>query len=224
MAYRKVILANQETYHIFNRGVAKTPIFRNAWDYQRFTYLIDYYRFQKLPLRFSYFHRLPKKDKDSLWKNIVKNSSQLIEINAYCLMPNHLHIMVKQLSNNGISKFMANLLNSYARFFNTKYKRIGPLYQSNFKAVRIETEEQLLHVQRYIHLNPVSSYIIEKEQIEKYRWSSLPHYSNINKSPFISSGMILNQFKSTDSYKKFILDQADYQRKLGDIKHLALEK
>lgn len=148
----------------------------------------------------------------------------MVEIITYCLMPNHLHLLIKQITNNGISKFMANLLNSYARFFNTKYKRIGPLFQSNFKAVRIETNEQLLHVHRYIHLNPLTSLIVKKQEFEQYRWSSYRHYLGLTQSHFVDAKLILNQFKTLESYKKFLLDQADYQRKLHIIKHLALEK
>lgn len=224
MALRKVILANKEIYHIFNRGVAKIPIFESSWDYQRFTELLDYYRFQNPPLRFSYFHRLPNSQRDTTWKNILKSSLPMVEIITYCLMPNHLHLLIKQITNNGISKFMANLLNSYARFFNTKYKRIGPLFQSNFKAVRIETNEQLLHVHRYIHLNPLTSLIVKKQEFEQYRWSSYRHYLGLTQSHFVDAKLILNQFKTLESYKKFLLDQADYQRKLHIIKHLALEK
>ena len=76
-----------------------------------------------------------------------------MEIICYCLMPNHLHLLLRQLMDGGISKFMSNFANSYTRYFNTKSKRKGPVFEGKFKAKRIETDEQLLHLSRHIHLN-----------------------------------------------------------------------
>lgn len=93
-----------------------------------------------------------------------------------------------------------------------------------FKAVRIETDEQLLHVSRYIHLNPVSSAIIRFEELEKYPWSSFGEYltDNISDS-IIKKGIVLQHFSSQKKYKLFVFDQADYQRELENIKHLIID-
>lgn len=223
MPYRKITFATDEVYHIFNRGVAKNPIFSEDADYTRIIDLMNYYRFGGTNLRFSYFIRLPKALKDGFWKSIQEKSQPLVEIISHCLMPNHFHLLLKQLKENGISIFMSNFQNSYVRFFNTKHKRPGPLFQSIFKAVRIETNDQLLHVNRYIHLNPSSSRLVEIDKLLEYPWSSFPYYLKINQSPFIKSGLILDQFKDIESYRQFVFDQADYQRRLNDIKHLILE-
>jgi putative transposase len=139
-------------------------------------------------------------------------------------MPNHFHILIKQKTDNGISKFMANIQNSYARYFNTKHKRIGPLFQGQFKAVKIESEEQLLHVSRYIHLNPYSSALVKNyEELEKYEWSSLKEYLNTTLFPFCSKDDIQEYFKKEGSYKEFVFDNADYQKRLEEIKHLILD-
>lgn len=223
MPYRKITLATDEVYHVLNRGVAKQPIFNDDCDYTRATNLLNYYRFNKPNIRFSYFIRLTKTLKDNFWNNLQKTSQPLVEIISYCLMPNHFHLLLKQLREKGISIFMSNFQNSYAKFFNLKYQRPGPLYQSIFKAVRVENNDQLLHVNRYIHLNPFSSRLVEIDKLLEYPWSSFPHYLGNIQSPFIKSALVLDQFKSLEAYRKFVFDQAGYQRKLNDIKHLILE-
>lgn len=223
MPCRKIQLATDEIYHVFNRGVDRQVIFKEDKDRQRAIDLINYYRFEKPNLRFSYFSRLIPVMKNRFWDNLEKTSQYLVEIISHCLMPNHFHLLLKQLKENGISIFMANLENAYSRFFNIKYKRVGHLFESVFKSVRMENNDQLLHVNRYIHLNPSSSRLVEINKLENYPWSSLRHYLEIEHSPFIKAGLIMDQFKSHDLYRKFIFDQADYQRKLYDIKSLILE-
>lgn len=224
MPYRKVILATEEVYHILNRGVAKEPIFIENRDYLRALDLFNYYRFEKPGLRFSHYIRLPQDLKDKFWNNLQKNSQPLVDIISFCLMPNHFHLLLEQLKENGISKFLANFQNSYARFVNTKYKRVGPLFQSIFKAVRIEDNNQFLHTNRYIHLNPYSSCLVNIDKLSEYPWSSFTDYLGIRQSLFVNPKPILSQFKNIEAYKKFVFDQANYQRKLQSIKHLLLEE
>lgn len=219
--YRKTVLVAQQVYHVFNRGVGGQRVFLNVRDYQRALDVIGFYCFKKPQLRFSFYNRLPDKQKEEFLSNL-KKGQPVVEIICFCLMPNHVHFLLKNLEDDGISKFMANFQNSYAKYLNTKTKRFGTLFQQNFKAVRIESDEQLIHVSRYIHLNPVTSYLIEAEDLENYRWSSYPDYVNSQKS-FIKKNLVLDQFKSVANYRNFVLNQADYQRKLVEIKHLILE-
>jgi len=123
----------------------------------------------------------------------------------------------------GISKFLSNFQNSYTRYFNTRHQRDGTLFLNQFKAVRIETDEQLIHVSRYIHLNPYASHVIKDiDRLEYYRWSSFSEY--ISKGDgFVNKSLLLGFFKNAESYKTFVFDQADYQRTLKEIEHLALE-
>ena len=138
-------------------------------------------------------------------------------------MPNHIHFLLKNLKENGISTFMRKFQDSYAKYFNTKFSRTGVLFQHMFKAVRIETDEQLIHVSRYIHLNPATAYLIEIEKLRYYPWSSYPYYVNGDSPIYLSKEQILSFFKSPEDYEQFVLDQADYQRELDQVKHLALE-
>lgn len=222
--YRKSPIVTNEIYHVFNRSVARQPIFFNQNDYQRALELVNFYRFDHPPLRFSHYKRLPPDQKETFFGSLLKNNRQIIEILAFCIMPNHVHFLLKQKVENGIPTFMRNFQNSYAKYFNTKADRSGSLLQSMFKAVRIETDEQLIHVSRYVHLNPVTAYIIEIDQLEHYAWSSFKDYILMNRSnSFVSIDFILSFFPLRDEFKKFVYDQVGYQRELDKIKHLVFE-
>src|SRR3989344_499221 len=221
-SYRSTVLANDQFYHIFNRGVEKRTIFEYKRDYERAINTIKFYRFKNLPLKFSKFLIKPKENKFELYKKIEKNG-ELIEIIAYCLIPNHFHLLVKQLQENGISKALSNFTNSYAKYFNTRNNRNGPLFQGIFKAVRVESNEQLLHLSRYIHLNPVVSFVIKEENFEDFAWSSLKEYLNNSIEGFCKKDYILDQFKSINEYKKFIKDHISFAKEHEKIKHLTFE-
>lgn len=222
MARRKTILATNEVYHVYNRGVEKRPIFILKKDYLRFLELINYYQFTDCPLKFSYFVRLPLEERLNTLKKLQSESKKLVDIFAFCFMPNHIHFLLKQLADRSISKFMAKITNSFSHYFNTRHERTGYLFQGNFGAVRIETNEQLIHVSRYIHLNPVSSYLVEIKDLENYEYSSYPEYLDI-RSGFSNVEEVLSFFKNGQEYKNFVEDQADYARQLENIKHLTLE-
>jgi len=221
MPYRKTIFANNEIYHIVNRGVNHGMIFNDKRDYKRFILLIDYLRFEP-SIRYSFFSEMPKDQKLEIMQSLIKQNNALVEIVAFCLMPNHFHLLLKQLRENGIQVFMKNLQNSYVKYFNTRNKRVGPLFQSAFKAVRVETEEQLNHVSRYINLNPSSSFLTTINALEKYQFSSLNDYLDKTTYAFVTPDAVLNNFQSRADYKKFVFDQAEYQRDLDIIKHLIL--
>lgn len=222
MPYRKIPIVAGEIYHVFNRSVARQPIFISERDHRRAIEVIGFYRHQDLPMRFSYFNRLPEEQKQQVIK-IIMESPLIVEILAFCLMPNHIHFLLKSLTENGIIQFMSNFQNSFAKYFNISHERTGTLFQPMFKVVRIESDEQLIHVNRYIHLNPVTAYILKTvEELETYPWSSYPEYLG-KKAGFTSKDLVLSFFKNRSSFKEFIKDQADYQRKLDAIRHLTLE-
>lgn len=224
MPGRKVPLVNNQVYHVINRGVASQPIFNNKRDYRRAFETLIYYRHIKPPMRYSYFINLPKDRKEEILKLISEDKKCLVQIIAYCLMPNHVHLLLKQTDNKGISIFMSRYANSYTKYFNTRHERSGPLFQGKFKAVRVETDEQLIHVSRYIHLNPYTSFIVgDVNEIENYEFSSFREYLS-SPDGVCQKGLVLNLFKDNSDYKKFVLDQADYQRNMGSMKNLMLEK
>lgn len=224
MPYRKTILVPGEIYHAFNKGVASLPIFTTPSDFLRFLDLVDYYQFENTSLSFSHFKKLALEERNRILEKIRKENKLQVKILAFCLMNNHYHFLLKQVSTKGIVRFISNLQNGYAKYFNIKIKRSGPLFQPMFKSVRIETDEQLLHVSRYIHLNPTTGYLVEINNLEKYPWSSLLCYleNKFDKYSFINTSIILGLIRK-DKYKEFVYNQAEYQRELEGIKHLLLE-
>ncbi|MEK7533592.1 MAG: transposase [Patescibacteria group bacterium] len=224
MPRRHVPLIDGEFYHVYNRGVEKRPIFSDRRSYQRFIATINYYRFIHQPMRLSNFFKLSVEKRSSLI-DLQNRSPSHITISCFVLMENHFHLLLQQEPKGDISVFLRNLCDSYTRYFNTRDHRVGPLFQGQFKAVRIESDDQLIHVSRYIHLNPYSSGLVKTlDELIQYAWSSLPLYMHPpDNSSICNTSPILNAFKTRDSYWKFIADQADYQRKLDNIKHLLVE-
>lgn len=223
MPYRTTIFANEQTYHVINRGVARSPIFKEEKDYLRVLQLMGFYKHAGPALRFSFYNRLPNREKEDFMNSLKKENEPLVEIVAFCLMPNHMHFLLKQLRPKGVPIFMRNLENSYARYFNTKYERIGALFQAMFRAVMIESDEQLLHVSRYVHLNPATSSLVKPEDLSNFPWSSLAEYLGTQSPKLVNPDLVLGYFKKKEDYRQFVFDQADYQKELEKIKHLALE-
>lgn len=219
---RKVVFRNDEIYHVFNRGLDRRSIFTDKNEFERVQKLIKFYKHKDIPIRFSQVNHQPIEIKERMLKNLYK-SERIIDILAHCIMPNHFHFLLKQTDDKGISTFIANIANAYTKYFNTKHKRSGNLLEGVFKAVHIETEEQLIHVSRYIHLNPVASSIIPDGELENYQWSSYPEYLSLSKEEISQKELILSMFKSVRDYREFVNDQIDYAKQLDAIKHLILE-
>ena len=139
-------------------------------------------------------------------------------------MPNHFHLLLKQKEDMGITRFMGLVQNSYTKYFNLKRDRVGSVFQGRFKAVRVSTDEQLIHLSRYIHLNPHSSFIVKSiEELVNYPWSSYSDYLSKRNHQFLEKKIILDFFEKPKDYRKFVNSQIDYQRELAEIKKLFLE-
>ncbi len=223
MPGRLIPFVTNEVYHVFNRGIDRRPTFIGKKEYGRAKLTLQYYRHISVPLRLSYFLDLKVDLRDGVLKKL-EATPYVVEILAYCLMPNHFHFLLRQVTDNGVSKFLSNFQNSYTRYFNTKHKRVGPLFLDQCKAVRIETLEQLLHVSRYIHLNPATAYLVKDvDDVFTFPWSSLHEYESGQKE-ICETDSILRNFEKGKSYEAFVRDQADYQRKLEAIHHLLIEE
>lgn len=205
---RKIQLANNEYYHIYNRGVEKRTIFQDQKD--RFRFIHDLFEFNDQAPAGKFF--ISEAEPPN-----VKSREMLVEIVCFCLMPNHFHLILRQKADNGISLFMQKLGTGYTVYFNKKYERNGVLFQGAFKSIHIETEEYLTHLSRYIHLNPIElidsnwktegikSWRKANEFLESYRWSSYPDYLGNKNFPSISNRNLLSRiFGSSENYKKFI--------------------
>ena len=218
MATHRPILATNEIYHLYNRTIGKEDIFTSKILLDKILELVNYYRFRQR-LSFSIFKRLEETLQQNYLKSII-NNSPLIEMYVYSFMPNHYHFLVKQLQDKGISTFLSNIQNSFAKNYNFIDDRNGSLFEHNFKAKRITNNEEFIHVSRYIHINHVTSKIIEFNQLLTYEWTSLPCYLNNQTNKYVNTRLILEYFKTPEKYLKFLKNNVDYQRKLKVIKKL----
>jgi len=220
---RLVPFVTDQIYHVFNRGIDRRPTFTDKYELRRALSVIDYYRFCGPKLAFSKFIKLSNEDRNEDLLDKRNNSIKHVEILAFCLMPNHFHFLLRQTEEKGISKFLSDFQNSYTRYFNTKNERDGALFLDQFRAVLIESDEQLIHVSRYIHLNPTTSYFVKDfDSLLEYPWSSLSEYLNM-KSVICEIDTIAGFFEQSGSHRNFLEDQVEYQRELYKIKHLMLE-
>lgn len=214
MIMRKTVFANNEYYHIYNRGVDKRNIFLDTNDHIRF--LHDLYEFNDENPAIQY-SRLPKDVGDRVSNIEKKPRKKLVDIICFCQMPNHFHLILKQLVENGIPRFMHKLGTGYTNAFNLKVERTGALFQGTFKSVHIENETYLAHLSRYIHLNPVElkepywkkegikNWKITNQFLKEYRWSSYIDYIGKNNFPsIINRKLLLDIFSNEKEYRKFI--------------------
>lgn len=224
MASRERHFVIGEIYHIFTKSIAGFKIFNSDSEFLRMLDVIRYYQRQreKPPISFSEINGTEKNSARS-WKNIISISEveKLVEIVAYCLMPTHLHLILKQTKEYGISNFMNNILNSYTRYFNIKHNRKGPLWEGRFKSVLVESDEQLLHLTRYIHLNPVTAYLVNNPL--DWRNSSYREYllTDISKNKICRYEDIVDI--NPTKYRKFVENLISYQRELVKIKKIILD-
>lgn len=216
---RKDPLVTGQLFHIYSRSIAKYKIFNNARDFDRILKVFILSSYCDFDYEFSKYFRLTDKEQNLIYTKLVEKSKKLVDIVAYCIMPTHFHLVLKQVSDDGISNFISRSLNSYSRYFNTKYQRIGPLWSSRFKNVLIEDNDQLLHLTRYIHLNPSSAGIVDKPE----EWESSSYNEFIGKS--LTNICNFNNLidMTPEEYTKFVNDNKKYQRDLSLIKNLLIE-
>jgi len=220
MSQRKVPLVEDEVYHIYTKSIAGFKIFKNKVDYNRMLEEMMFYSTENPPCKFCVFKSLQEEIKPDIFLKIDP-SEKLIDILAYCLMPTHIHLVLKQLKENGISKFIGTILNSYSSYFNIKYKRKGPLWQGRFNNVRVENDNQLLHLTRYLHLNPVAASLADIPTDWKFS-SYMEYLGQIKKDEKLcnfSGYFDLNP----DTYEKFVNDHINYPEELSLIDHLISE-
>lgn len=186
-------------YHVYNRGVEKRVIFLDEQDYAVFLGLLKKYL-------------TGEKDKTASNRHAFDNLASEVKLVAYCLMPNHFHMLLYQSSEQGISRLMRRLVTGYVMYFNDRYSRVGSLFQGVYKASYINADAYLDHISRYIHLNP--------EDYEKWPYSSYPYYMGYKKAAWVVPDMILSRFDDDPrEYKLFLDDYIEVKRELAVLKH-----
>lgn len=221
MPRRQNVFITGQFYHIFNRSIDHYPLFTRKSNLKRAFSMIDFYRF-KTDISYS---RLQGFSDKIIGDRIMamQMTEPLVEIHAYALMPNHFHFLVKQIQDKGINIFMANFQNGYAKYINIKYHRHGPVFSGRFKGLFIEDEELFLHISRYIHLNPVTSSLIKADDISSSPLTSFSDYINNDRKTFVKKEILASLFKNSNDHLNFVLNQADYQKHLHDIKNMLCE-
>ena len=197
-----------EYYHIFNRGVGKKIIFKDDRDRIRFLFLILYFQaennFPQISRIVSLYvkHRVFDTGTD-IKNDIIKE--RFVELSSFTLMPNHFHLIVKETKEGGMGKYMQRVLNSYSKYFNTRYGVSGHLFQGPYKAVHVEDDEQLLYLSAYIHLNPKELNEWSKKE-DIFPWSSYQDYIGENRwGEILKTEIIIEQFKNIKEYKDFVV-------------------
>lgn len=189
--------ASETYYHVYFRGGNRSRLFRDAADFEQMLRLFARY----------------------LSLEEVKNGAGLsypnyhykIELLAFCLLPNHVHLLIYQRQQGVMAEFMRSLLTSYSMYFNKKYKRSGPLFESRYKASLISDDSYLEHITRYIHLNP--------RHWREYEYSSLPYYLQQITDEWIEPKRIAELFSGPDEYRQFVEDYEKNKEILDILKH-----
>ena len=206
---RKTIIAPEEYYHVFNRGNNKKLMFLDNADRVRF--LSSVLLFQS-PVVIKNIKRLAKLIsvqnsvlhiiEEDLMKEII--ATRFVELISFVLMPNHFHLLIREVKERGIERYMHRVQVSYSKYFNIKHENTGHHFQGQYKAVHVTDNDQLLYLSTYIHRNPreINSW---RNREHSYPWSSFQDYLSSNRwGDLIKPDIILGQFKSPSEYKIFV--------------------
>jgi len=230
---KKPQFENNEIYHILNHGTEQRNIFSDNKDYFRFIH--DLYEFNDEAPAENIYYKSMGLESYEVKPRKIKERKLLVEILAFCLMPNHYHLLLRQKNNNGIAKFMQKLGTGYTMSFNKKYKRKGVLFQGTYKAVLVSKSNHFLNLPYYIHLNPLDikfpewrerklkDYNKTIEYLNNYKWSSHMDYLGIkNFSSVTDRKLLLDIFGGEEKYKQSI-NKWLKDMEVGNIRELILE-
>ena len=200
----RVQISEKEHYHIFNRGVEKRIIFSDDADRWRFmTALIT----AQGDASFPQIHRIVSLVKEmSFDKEIFQKilDSRYVELISFCLMPNHFHLVVRELREGGISKYMQRILTAHTKYFNVRHSRTGHLFGSKFQYRHIDTNKYLNYLSAYIHLNPRELKTWRHKEVN-YPWSSFQDFVISNRwGHFLNTAIVLKQFDNGNEYREFV--------------------
>ncbi len=189
---------NEQYYHVYNRGVEKRDIFLDDQDYTVYLGLLKKY-LSGVNDNKEHYHKF----------EMLAGQLDLV---AYCLMPNHIHLLLYQYTENAITKLMRRVMTGYVMYFNDRYNRVGTLFQGRYKASHVNADGYLHHISRYIHMNP--------DDYNNWPYSSLRYYMNPNKIPnWVHPKAIMELFDNdTAQYREFLNDYEDSKQELSVLK------
>jgi putative transposase len=202
------IISEGEHYHIFNRGIEKKTIFHDDRDRARFLFYVLY--FQSPDPIYHAARSVTGFLKEDNFPILASRAEQIIktrmvELVAFALMPNHFHLLVREVKEGGVSRYLQRIEGGFAKYSQAKYKQTGHFFERSFKAVQIDDNVQLLHLSAYIHKNPQELDSVGRRGIEEYRWSSYQDFTDQNRwSGLLIPNVIRDQFKDPGSYRVFV--------------------
>lgn len=245
MPYRNQQFANGEIYHIVVRGIDDNLIFKNTNDYYRGIFSI--YEFNTVkPVEIRERRKARAQFKKAAKQadggrasaaEFIDKRDKLVEVLAFCFMPNHIHLLLRQIKDDGITKFMSKVGTGYGRYFNEKYNRKGYVFQDRFRAVHVKDDNQLKIVFVYIYTNPIA--LIEPkwkekgikyperaiEFLEDYKWSSYPDYIGIKNFLSVTDREFISEIMGGEQgCKKFIEYWIKYKGEIREFVDLNLEE
>lgn len=190
--------APQEYYHVFNRSNQKQTIFHDKQDHERFLLVMLLTQYTQ-PVR-----NISRLSVQSLTLHKYARSEKLVDIIAFCIMPNHFHLLLFNKTEAGVSKYMQRLLTSYSKYYNQKYGSSGHLFQGRYGRTHISDDTQLLHTSAYIHRNPRE--LDEwRSDVYHYPWSSAQDYISNNRwDELMTRDIIINHFQNSQEYQDFL--------------------
>ncbi len=235
MSSRETPLINNHFYHVIFRGIDGRTIFEDDQDYYRMAH--DLFEFNDDDYTISTY-RLGKQERDLVIKNRKKRDF-LVRVHAFCMMPNHVHLILEQVKKDGITKFMQKLCGGYSRYFNCKYQRKGHLFQDKFKSVHVADDAQFNFLFVYVHTNPIAIICpdwknngidgVEKDIIsfvESYKWSSYRDYLYADNFPSITQREYFLEISTKEKWQEFVNDWIFLKKEIFDFeknKEMTLE-
>ena len=222
MANRQVEFATEEWYHCYTRSIDKKRVFKDANDYSRFLESLYLCNGSRNILRGALYHP----SREHIFG--LKRSEPLVAIGAYCLMPNHFHLLLRQIVDKGISTFMQKMGTSFAMYYNRKYDHVGNVFIKPFRAKHIGQDDYFQRVVQYIHLNPVEIFEPKwkegivgnmnklSRQLEGYRYSSLVDYVGEKRlENAIIDSKTANLFETPPLIESLLSEAAEYYQEIN---------
>ena len=222
---RRKIYVENGYYHTYNRGVEKRDIFLDDQDYRVF---LSFMKAYLSPPESKFIHPVTQvTGSDPVRLRPLGSFFGKVSLLAYCLMPNHFHLLLQQAPTNGMTEFIRALCTSYTMYFNKKYIRVGTLFQGIYKAALIDSDAYLLHLSRYIHLNPIE--LTGSDPVNEYPYSSYLYYLGKKHAGWLHPEHVLSyfqtaqqiSFRDTSSYQSFVEDYVEDPR--SAVKGLAID-
>lgn len=202
----------QSFYHIYNRGAGGQKIFLTENDYNVF---LSYFKIAITPEK-----DLSSKDTEYIQSKNAQRKLRLLDLSseveliAFCLLPNHFHLLIYQHNERGIEKLMRSIMTAYVMYFNRTYSNSGRLFQGSYKASLIDSDPYLMHITRYIHLNSIDVGL----DVGDYEHSSYQYYLGSKKAAWVKPDRVLGMYRDASDYSKFVNSYKDTKSSIDTLK------